>query len=275
MNEAPNHPVTAETHNHRPGDFVGVDFFDKVTSRWFENPLPTKEWEYEMRRQAQMILPFLYLGPSSSVKNVDFLQANGITLLLAVRTKNYAQAKLVSGQDTAERLNIEHDSIDVLDDQELVASCPRAIRRINDHISSPEGAKIDTWPPKKVFVFCESGNDRSALIVVAYVMTMLNLPFQQALHMVQHRRFSLCFGMKMRTLLASYQAVLEAKQDVERCRRDAAEQAITTSPHLLASKKRNHESVRCNEAADDEMDIDDDWDSAADRRPASPFKDRE
>jgi hypothetical protein len=46
------------------------------------------EWAYERRRQAQMMLPWLYLGPMVAAKDRAFLAREGITMVLAVRAQD-------------------------------------------------------------------------------------------------------------------------------------------------------------------------------------------
>lgn len=260
--------VTAATHVFREGDFVCPGFFDNVNIEYFNTSFQAVDWNYNMRRNAQAILPCLYLGPSSLLKDMDCLSANGFTLLLAVRSKQSAQARLVSGESQASRLSIEADSIDVRDSQELIASLPRAIRRINDHISSPGPGNTKTWPAKKIYVFCESGNERSAMVVMAYLMVMFNLDLTTATNMVQQRRFSISIDEKMRQLMASFEAILVAKQDVEKARRAAAVDA-----GMQVSKKRSRPDL-VDSDGDCEMDADGSQDSPTGRKPLAPFKDR-
>lgn len=266
--------VTAADHVFREGEFVCPGFFDRINMDYFNTSLKLSEWNYSMRRGAQPILPFLYLGPSSFLKDLDFLSAKGFTLLLAVRSKQSAQARLVSGAGPATYLGIDADTIDVMDAQELIAALPRAVRRINDHLASADPGKTGHWPPKKVFVFCESGNERSAMVVMAYVMVMFNLDFAGALNMVQQRRFSISIEEQPRQLMMSFESILVAKRDVEASRR-AAEATCPATASMPASRKRSHSILADNDAgAHDEMDVDESRDLAANRTPVAPFQDR-
>lgn len=263
--------ITAADHVFREGDFICPGFFDKVSLQYFAPYFKSAEWTYSMRRDAQAILPFLYLGPSSFLKDLDFLSSNGFTLLLAVRSKQSAQARLVSGEAPAAYLGVEADTVDVLDGQELIAALPRAVRRINDHLSSPEPGKSESWPSKKIFVFCESGNERSAMVVMAYLMVMFNLDFMSALGMVQQRRFSISIEEKLRALMISFQSILVAKRDVEASRRAAATSNSATAS-TPASRKRSHTLLDDGES-NGEMEVDDSQNQAADRKPLAPFQD--
>jgi serine/threonine/tyrosine-interacting protein len=83
-----------------------------------------QEWKYEWRRAAQSILSFLYLGPSSAARDVDALRREGITLLLVIR--NTMMAGMLSGERVANSLGIEHASIDVAGNQQLIQAFPTA-----------------------------------------------------------------------------------------------------------------------------------------------------
>lgn len=252
-------------HAFQEGEFICPGFFDKINIDCFKAHHETVEWNYNMRRNAQAILPFLYLGPSSTLKDMDYLSVTGFTLLLGIRSRQSAQARLVSGESQAKLLGIEVDSIDVMDSQELIATLPRAIRLINDHLSSPGQGDAGYSPKKKIFVFCESGNERSAIVVVAYFMVMFNLELATATSVVQRQRFSISIDDKMRLLMSNFESILEAKRDVECTRRAVA------TPEMTMSRKRTHiDSLE----SDDEMDIDEDSNSADGRKPMAPFKDR-
>lgn len=251
-------------HAFQEGEFICPGFFDRVNMDCFKAHYEIVDWNYSMRRDAQEILPSLYLGPSSALRDLDYLSVTGFTLLLGIRSRQSAQARLVSGQSQANLLGIEADSVDVMDSQELIAALPRAIRLINDHISSPSPGDAG-FSPKKVFVFCESGNERSAIVVMAYLMVMFNLDLATATSVVQQRRFSISIDDKMRHLMSNFESILAAKRDVECTRRAAA------TPETILSKKRAHVDSL---GSDDEMDIDEGPNSTDGRKPVAPFKDR-
>lgn len=211
-------------HAFQPGEFASAEFLRSVGSECFALNIRAPEWNYGMRREAQMILPFLYLGPSSATKDLDFLRAEGVTLLLAIRSSQSAQAQLVGGSKVAAELGIEADSFDVLDQQGLMAILPAIIRRINDHICPAGSDKLGSVPQlnangngntkRKVLVFCESGNERSASVIIAYLMAMINLDLFPAIHAVQSQRFCISIEEQMRHALQSFESILQAKRDV-------------------------------------------------------------
>lgn len=258
--------MAPESHDFEIGEFASAEFFNSVSSSHFVDRAKPIEWSYEMRRVAQLILPFLYLGPSSALKDREFLQKEGITLLLAIRSRQSAVARLVSGERVAAELGIEADAIDVMDNQELIAAFPHAIRRINDHVASSE--------KRKVLVFCESGNERSASVVIAYLMVMLNLDMVNALYTVQHRRFCVCIEEPMRHLLASFESILDAKRDVTKAKRMVSS-PDQMNPQADVSRKRSFDDRIENDNQENrDADMDMDADRFYDRHPSAPFQDR-
>lgn len=204
-------------HEFEEGDFVSPGFFKQVNPAWFSHQASANTWSYTMRREAQQILPFLYLGPSSVCKDEEFLRNQGITLLLAIRDKRSALSRFLSGGKVAQDLGIQSDSIDFNGDAELIARFPQAIRRINDHLVT--GPSVQQGLPPRVLVFCEAGNEKSASVVMAYVMAMFNLEMSTAMWTIQHRRFSIVVDESVQNLLLSFGTILEAKRQVTKARR--------------------------------------------------------
>lgn len=200
-------------------------------------------WRYESRRAAQPVLDFLYLGPSSVAKDRDFLQREGITMLLAARDSRLAQARLMSAERVAQELGLAVDYIDVSSRQELIQAFPHAVRKINDHLlqryrsqavrpaGAGSGANLQPnqlpgvpesrmvinsakFSTGKVLVFCETGNDRSAAIVAAYLLTMFNSDLVKTLQFITLQRFCANFDDETKYLLRSYEDIIAARRSV-------------------------------------------------------------
>ncbi|KAI9769773.1 MAG: hypothetical protein M1840_003767 [Geoglossum simile] len=207
-----------------------AEFLRRVTSGDFTAPKAPLEWKYEWRRRAQRILPFIYLGPIGATKDRDFLERAGVTLLLAVRNTRSAQAKLLDATKVASDLGITSHAVDVDGSQELIAAFPRTIQLINDHLSHVYAQQLQAFPrggngdptsessikTGKVLVFCESGSERSATVVAAYLMAMYGLDLVRAIQTVQSQRFCAVFDEDMKNLLLSYATILDAQRDVAR-----------------------------------------------------------
>jgi dual specificity protein phosphatase-like protein len=263
-----------ESHDFPAGEFTSPDFWKTVHSNWFQQKSLPWMWRYELRREAQQILPFLYLGSFTCLKDSSFMRREGISLLLAVRSKQSAMQRLISGEKVAEELGIAAASIEIADYRELITAFSHAIRCINDHISTGI-TSTTTAVQRKVFVFCESGNDRSASIVVAYLMVMLNLDAPSAISKVQYRRFSVNFDVEMKNTLVSFDSILGAKRDVVRAQRDLA----ICNAQVQGSRKRsfdNRDEAGASIAGTSGMDDTDDSDeySLHHRNQSAPFQDR-
>ncbi|RDW76721.1 uncharacterized protein DSM5745_06713 [Aspergillus mulundensis] len=260
-------PVGSGTHPFREGEFVSPGFFQQVDPSIFTLPQAEAEWSYNMRRTAQRILPFLYLGPWSFLSEKQWLRDEGITLLLGVRDKRFAQSRLFSGQKAAADVGIEADSLDVADGQDLIARLPQAIRRINDHIYPTADFVPGAPNPKKVLVFCETGNGLSALVVVAYCMVMLNMSLGQAMNFIHSQRFCIDFEDGLKPMLLAFEGLLEAKRDVENANRSVGANSFLAAPVVTLSKKRSF----ADQEEDEVMDFDGE---EMERKPTAPFQDR-
>ncbi|TVY91465.1 Serine/threonine/tyrosine-interacting protein A [Lachnellula willkommii] len=221
-----------------------------------------RDWKYDWRRKAQPILSFLYLGPSSAARDITYIQTQGITMLLVIRDSRSANAKLLGGEKIARQLGIEAAAIDVADYQELIAAFPRAIQTINNHLVSEyrkhhpsgvhQGTKSrTTWG--KVLVFCESGNERSAEVVAAYLMSMYSLNLIAAIQYIQTQRFCVAFDDNMKNLLYNYQQLLEARRSVAIATFTQPVPNGTSNGINQPKTKRGREEVETNE---EDMDLD-------------------
>ena len=84
--------------------------------------------------------------------------------------------------------------------------------------SEQKKKQTQTQTPGKVLVYCESGNDRSAALVAAYIMEMYGLDLVRTIQLLQNQRFCVAFDDEMKALLGNYADLLAARRDVERGR---------------------------------------------------------
>lgn len=207
--------------NHELTGFTNVDFLKKVTYTNFNSPSNVLDWNHEQRWTAQAVLPFLYLGPTSLVRDGSFLQRHGIKMILRIRTVFISNSK--SLDKTAANLKIGIHTVDVGGVQDLIASFPQGIEMINAYMSTLHddnqqsmaisGSSV-TSPPGKVLVCCETGNECSPCMVAAYLMAVYAMDFGKAIQIVQAQRFSATFGEESRNILQTYHTILEAKRNV-------------------------------------------------------------
>lgn len=162
-------------------------------------------WTYESRRLAQPVLSYLYLGPASLARDHAYLRAEGITLLLAARDARQAAARLLAVADSARELGIAAEYVDVSGRQELISAIPVAVGRINAHLLEKGGRG-------RVLVCCETGNERSAALVAAYIMTMYDADMVRTLQFIHHRRFCANFDDDLKFLLRGYGDIIAARR---------------------------------------------------------------
>ncbi|KAL9122132.1 MAG: hypothetical protein Q9187_001309 [Circinaria calcarea] len=278
--------------------FNNSEFLKTVTYDDFTVTNNLLNWKYEERRMAQPVLPFLYLGPLSAAKDAAFLRREGITMVMAVRNTTSAHARLL-GSKAATELGIDTRTIDVAGNQELIAAFPRVIEAINLHLStmyqqqqqsqsslaSLSNQQSHAPTPGKVLIFCESGNERSAGVVAAYIMAMYSLDLISSIQIVQSQRFCVSFDDSLKTLLQSYEVILRAKRDVAKAEfeRQAARLRVPSSPKEIGGKNGSLNGMASkrtlNEAYDADMDLDGGYDQMDNERfegrdGYAPFEDR-
>lgn len=171
------------------------------------------EWTYELRREAQLVLPYLFIGPMTAAKDEAFLKKNEITCILGISQKGAFEVKLMAGAlRKAQNMGIETHTIDLGTNQDLIQAFPQTTGLIYTHIASQHQA---TGQLGKVLVFCECGNERSAGVVAAYLMEAHeDLDYIRAMQLVQAQRFCVNFDDGMKRLLQGYWDILCAKRQV-------------------------------------------------------------
>ncbi|PNS16724.1 hypothetical protein CAC42_4688 [Sphaceloma murrayae] len=225
------------------------------------------DWSYNQRRSAQQILPHLHLGPISCAKDASYHRSHGITLLLGIRAANRFQA---AAHDAVARLAASSglQSRTVVADSlpELIRVFPEITAAINDHVSSSSPASA----PKKVLLFCESGNDRSAGACAAYLISVLHgVDHIKAMQLVQSQRFCCNFDDGLKRLLQGYWDIVRAEREVNRCltagktERDDDQRGYmgsfgATGPQNAGCKAKRGREVDAEAGADADMDVQDD-----------------
>ena len=176
-------------------------------------------WRYEQRRAAQKILPYLLLGPGTVARDDNFVRTQGITLLVAVRSASAArlQSSLLNPSRFASSAGLQTLTLDLACPYDMITKLPRAIKTINDHLEQSCNSKLPTSLddiPAKVLLFCESGNDRSATVVAAYLMVLYGLGPVEALQLVQSQRFCMAVQDDSKNMLQNFGDILRAQRDV-------------------------------------------------------------
>ncbi|KAL1795942.1 hypothetical protein ACET3X_006166 [Alternaria dauci] len=269
-----------------PGEDVDMAFLNELDLKNIVQKNSLLEWAYERRRQAQMILPWLYLGPMLAAKDKAFLEREGITMVLAVR----AQANSMSGaMQAATQVCMEVASIETPSFYSLTSKFPDATRIINSHIARLRQHSLQTTGHAtlgKVLVFCESGNEKSAAVVAAYLMqTLNNIDHIKAMQVCQAQRFCVNFDDVLKNILRSYWDILLARRSIAASYAQAPHQNGLSNgsgqpglPSLSFSSSKQKRGIDDTRDGDDDMNMESGMD-ASDMlrftgRDVTPFHDR-
>ena len=146
-------------------------------------------------------------------------------MVLCARDARFANAAapggggmLVMGVKRAvEGMGVVVEGIDVADGRELVGAFSVAARRVNEHcleVARQQQQQGGNGRRGKVLVVCETGNDRSAAVVAAYLMAVYGLDTVQAVQFMQLKRFCVALGDEFKFRLQAYGDILRARGDV-------------------------------------------------------------
>lgn len=132
-------------------------------------------------------------------------------------------------------------TVDVDTPYELRSKLRPAIKAINDHL---EGS-CDKLPitslddiKGKVLVYCESGSERSPILVAAYLMVVYGLQATTAMQMIQAHRFCLSPEDSMKEMLFDLEVYLRAEREVAEANDNEVE-GSSLSAAAGASRKRD------------------------------------
>ncbi|KAL0576853.1 hypothetical protein V5O48_005118 [Marasmius crinis-equi] len=161
------------------------------------------EWRYEMRRECQEILPGLYLGPFVASKSLETLQSLDITHIVCIRDAKEAFSVRPRFPE-----NFQYLTLDVQDNEEqnLIRLFPRAKQFIDEALAPGRGGKV--------LVHCNGGISLSPAFVVMFVMQYYSLSWEDALHLVQNRRYCISPNGGFLTQIKEYEAIYRASQAV-------------------------------------------------------------
>ncbi|KAF2818862.1 hypothetical protein CC86DRAFT_151518 [Ophiobolus disseminans] len=239
------------------------------------------EWAYERRRQAQMILPWLYLGPMVAAKDKAFLEREGITMVLAIRAQSNS---MMGALAAASGVCAEVATIEVPSFYELIGRFAETTTMINSHIARFRQHSLEkNGQPTlgKVLVFCESGNEKSAAVVAAYLMRMLtDFDHVKAMQVCQAQRFCVNFDDVLKNILRSHWDILQAQRSVVSST-PSAQPSGTNSQHGNGShfQPTKHKRTIEHTREDDDVDMDANAEPSDDAlrfagRDSTPFQSR-
>jgi serine/threonine/tyrosine-interacting protein len=269
-----------------PDDTSNIDFVNSWGCRKFVSEKPAVTWSYAQRREAQAILPYLYLGPTVAAKDKDFLRREGITMILGVQPPGKTMFTSAA-MNTADELGIAKAIVEASQTQDLISVFPVVSRVINQHLRelynraslNPAGG----IPNGRVLIFCSTGCEISAGVAAAYLMeNFSNVEFIKACQICSQRRFCCSFDDNLKQILRTYSDILNAKRTVASSSTiqtpPSEVQPVTnpffgshtgviapqpinrTKPQILGTELGGKKRGREAEVDDDEMDIDQDED---------------
>jgi serine/threonine/tyrosine-interacting protein len=170
-----------------------------------------EEWNYDLRRQIQPILPFLSIGPGSAVTK-QLLTDAGVTMVIGICLQTpFFISKAIQA---AAELNLETHAVMVNSDDEMIKEFHNIIKLINGHLvrvyHSSDVASLQGKIGKVVLV-CETGSEKSAAAAAAYLMdTFEEMNLDKAMQICITCRFSCNFG-PWSNILKTYEGVVMAR----------------------------------------------------------------
>jgi len=150
-----------------------------------------------MRRECQQILPGLLLGPFVASKSLQTLRSLNISHIVCIR-----DAKEAFSVKPRFPEHFTYLTLDVEDNEEqnLIRLFPGAKQFIDTAIA--QGGRV--------LVHCNGGISLSPAFVVMFVMQHYQLSWEDALHMVQNRRYCISPNGGFLTQIKEYEAIYKA-----------------------------------------------------------------
>lgn len=154
------------------------------------------QWTYGSRRIAQQITDHIWLGPSSVLKDGDFLQLNNISCIISMTHPRIRLPKL----------SVEHVSIVPI----------RSLNRANSDIDMADlklcssAVSDHTRSNGNVLVVCETGNTHAVAGICAYLIEYCGLDLTRAFQSIQCKRFSILLDDALIYLLLSLENAVAA-----------------------------------------------------------------
>lgn len=257
----PSFNVAADDFEHTSTEYGNPVFLDSLRSCHSLHMIHSMlSWRYEMRRAAQPVLPYLYLGPSSAARDPLFLKASGITLMVAVRSTKAIQARpaFLNPASFVTNSGITTLSFDFDSTFDFVSKLRLIVRAVNEHLEQtcPKIPVDDvTDIGGKVLIFCESGNNRSPVLVAAYLMIIYGVSAFSAIHVIQSQRFCITMSDDLKNVLLDLQYILEAQRTVSATKTSSVEAPGRSGQGSRSSQctKRNLDDM---DTSDEEMGAD-------------------
>eukprot|EP00435_Cladocopium_sp_Y103_P067267 s207_g29.t1 len=160
---------------------------------------PDTDWVYTKKREAQEIIPGLWLGPFGAARDQEFLKRVHITDALVVRAPEEASRFGVKDRIICPKYPdfIHYEVLECRDNpfENIIRFFPD-VKQLLDGVLARGG---------RILVHGNAGMSRSAALVVAYVMEKFNLPSDQAHTYVLTRRHCISINEGFRNQIREYE----------------------------------------------------------------------
>ncbi|KEY64199.1 hypothetical protein S7711_03489 [Stachybotrys chartarum IBT 7711] len=248
----------------------------------------TSPWAYTKRRSAQRILDYLYLGPTAVLRDVDYLRREGITMAIVARDSLMKSHRFLSAERAQQELGITTEYINLASTYDLVRAFPAVVRLVNDHMLQVHNSQVQaraasgqatdpsTLRRGKILIMCESGNDRSAALVIGYLMTMFGCGMFTAIRLVGSLRFCCSLTEEVKRTLSTWSDILNAQTDVandQQQRQNEEDRVVVESVEAMQVADMERHKRRIDDTEDDEDEAETDSDRFHGRVPFVPFTD--
>jgi serine/threonine/tyrosine-interacting protein len=170
---------------------------------FINDPSVLSDWKYDKRKEAQQLLPHLWLGPMGLLRNEEFLIENNIHVLISV-LRGKATVALLKHR-YSESANYRCFSFDPGDSLTNSAALVQEFPKINDAIDFAQANNVSA------LVFCETGNDSSAIACIAYMIYYRQYDTVRAYQYVQSKRFSIALDDASKYNLQTFEGYCRAR----------------------------------------------------------------
>lgn len=231
-------------------------------------------WTYKSRHSAQPILPFLYLGPASVARDVNYITSTGITMVISVRnaSSTKTQPRWLDPSRFEACAGLQTATFDVENPYEVITRIRPIIKLMTDHLDTrTQGRRINALEDVqgKILVICESGNERSPALVAAYLMLLYGITWHESLNLIHTHRFSVCLNSGMNEMLKTWEGILKAEYDVAPSFSPVVAGLDNTNPTLGATRPTKR---TIDDAYDSDETMTDEYEPAV-RPGIAPFMD--
>jgi len=162
---------------------------------------PDTDWTYTKKREAQEIVPGLWLGPFGAARDQEFLKRANITDALVVRGPEEARIIVPKYPEF-----IHYEILECRDNpfENVIRFFP-SVKQLLDLVLGRGG---------RILVHGNAGMSRSAAFVVAYVMETFNLTSDLAHHYVLTRRHCISINEGFRNQIREYEMLHKVQSQI-------------------------------------------------------------